>query len=291
MSRSRSVRKIAVTERGRRRVGRAARLAPRARRIDRLGSGRACRRRCRRARRGYRHARANRDAAPRSSSSQNRSRYAPACAGSASAGSSRETRICGSFGQRFAEAWSLTGVQIIDESNVSASLSALPSRISERTHGALRGALDVELISGFLWATGGYAYTTAGTGRERRSTTFGELSGHTLGLGLEASAGGFTLRSAGREPGRRNGRSRRVSGGSTTRSAPATCRCRAAPTTHRVISWVSRSTPSSTCCRCSTSLREAHFVAEEPGVSTAHDLRHRPRMLRATSTRHEARYS
>jgi hypothetical protein len=92
-----------------------------------------------------------------------------------------------------AETWQLTGVQIIDESNVSVPLSALPSRISERTHGALRGALDVELISGFLWATGGYAYTTAGTGRERRSTTFGELSGHTLGLGLEASAGGFTF--------------------------------------------------------------------------------------------------
>jgi hypothetical protein len=92
-----------------------------------------------------------------------------------------------------AEVWKLTGVQVIDESNVGVPLSTLPSRISERTHGALRGAVDVELISGFLWATGGYAYTTAGTGRERRSTTFGELSGHTLGLGLEASAGGFTF--------------------------------------------------------------------------------------------------
>ncbi|MEO8554230.1 MAG: hypothetical protein ABI678_29845, partial [Kofleriaceae bacterium] len=92
-----------------------------------------------------------------------------------------------------AETWTLTGLTIVDRSGAATPLSALPSRISERTHGALRGALDVELISGFLWATGGYAYTTAGTGRERRSTTFGELSGHTLGLGLEASAGGFTF--------------------------------------------------------------------------------------------------
>jgi len=91
------------------------------------------------------------------------------------------------------EIWTLTGVTIVDQSGATTPLGALPSRISERTHGALRGALDVELISGFLWATGGYAYTTAGTGRERRSTTFGELSGHTLGLGLEASAGGFTF--------------------------------------------------------------------------------------------------
>ncbi|MEO8846976.1 MAG: hypothetical protein ABI591_28810 [Kofleriaceae bacterium] len=91
------------------------------------------------------------------------------------------------------ETWNLTGLTIVDESGAGVGLSSLPSRISERTHGALRGAFDVELIAGFLWATAGYAYTTAGTGRERRSTTFGELSGHTLGLGLEASAGGFTF--------------------------------------------------------------------------------------------------
>ncbi|HEY0249940.1 MAG TPA: hypothetical protein VGC41_00350 [Kofleriaceae bacterium] len=91
------------------------------------------------------------------------------------------------------ETWELTGVKVVDTSGASVGLGSLPSRISERTHGALRVAFDVELISGFLWATAGYAYTTAGTGRERRSTTFGELSGHTLGLGLEASAGQMTF--------------------------------------------------------------------------------------------------
>ncbi|HEY5927000.1 MAG TPA: hypothetical protein VIV11_35175, partial [Kofleriaceae bacterium] len=72
-------------------------------------------------------------------------------------------------------------------------LAELPSRISSRTHGALRGAVDVELISGFLWATGGYAFTTAGTARARLSPTFGDLGGHTAGLGLEATTGGFTI--------------------------------------------------------------------------------------------------
>ncbi len=92
-----------------------------------------------------------------------------------------------------ATTWRITGVQVIDQSNFGVPLTQLPSRISERTHGALRGAIDVELIEGFLWATAGYAYTGEGTGRERRSPTFGELSGHTLGLGLEASAGNFTF--------------------------------------------------------------------------------------------------
>jgi hypothetical protein len=91
------------------------------------------------------------------------------------------------------QTWRLRGVTIVDRSNVGVALDELPSRLSERTHGALRGALDVELIGGFLWATGCYAYTGAATGRARRSTTFGDLSGHTVALGLEASAGGFTV--------------------------------------------------------------------------------------------------
>ena len=41
-------------------------------------------------------------------------------------------------------------------------------RLSMRTHGAMRGAADVELIDGFLWATGGYAYQVASVGETRR---------------------------------------------------------------------------------------------------------------------------
>src|SRR5204863_106400 len=63
--------------------------------------------------------------------------------------------------------WQLDGVTVVDTTTLGATrlaeLPTLPSRVSSRTHGALRAALDVELIAGFLWATGGYAYTTAGT--------------------------------------------------------------------------------------------------------------------------------
>lgn len=92
--------------------------------------------------------------------------------------------------------WQVSGVTIIDTTSPlqdSIELAAVPSRISSRTHGAVRGALDVELIGGFLWATTGYAFTTGGTPRARLSPTFGDLGGHTLALGMEATAGGITI--------------------------------------------------------------------------------------------------
>ena len=90
-------------------------------------------------------------------------------------------------------AWRLDGVRVIDRSTVETPLARVPSRISLRTHGAIRAAVDAELIGGFLWATGGYAYTVGGTSAARLSPTFGDLGGHTAALGLEGQAGGFTL--------------------------------------------------------------------------------------------------
>lgn len=93
--------------------------------------------------------------------------------------------------------WELAGVSIVDTTMIGvqrdAGLGVLPSRLSSRTHGALRAAFDAELIAGFLWATAGYAYTSGGTPRTRLSPTFGDLGGHTAALGLEATAGGFTV--------------------------------------------------------------------------------------------------
>jgi hypothetical protein len=57
----------------------------------------------------------------------------------------------------------------------------------------VRGALEVELVAGFLWATCGYAYATAGTDDAHLSGDFGDLGGHTGALGLEVAAGGFTV--------------------------------------------------------------------------------------------------
>ncbi|CAN5902035.1 hypothetical protein BH11MYX2_BH11MYX2_21880 [soil metagenome] len=78
--------------------------------------------------------------------------------------------------------------------NASAStpLASVTSRLSQRTHAAIRGALDVEMVAGFLWLTGGYAYDVGGTSGDRLSPTFGDLGGHTFALGLEGTAGGFT---------------------------------------------------------------------------------------------------
>ncbi|HEU4735257.1 MAG TPA: outer membrane protein transport protein [Kofleriaceae bacterium] len=92
-----------------------------------------------------------------------------------------------------AAGWRLTGMRVIDSSQLFVDLRRLPSRIALDTHVAMRTAVDVELIPGFLWATGGYALTTPGTPGARLSPSFADLGGHTLGLGVEAAAGGFTV--------------------------------------------------------------------------------------------------
>lgn len=92
-----------------------------------------------------------------------------------------------------AVAWRLYEVSVVDTSGLEVPLTQVSSRISQRTHGAVRAAFDVELLSGFLWATAGYAYSVGGVSGGRQSPTFGDLGGHTLAFGLEATAGGFTL--------------------------------------------------------------------------------------------------
>jgi len=89
--------------------------------------------------------------------------------------------------------WWVHGVRVTDSSGVPVDLQTIPSRISQHTHLALHSAVDVELIPGFLWATGGYAYSSLGTPAGRLSPSFGDLGGHTVGLGLETTAGGFTV--------------------------------------------------------------------------------------------------
>jgi hypothetical protein len=90
-------------------------------------------------------------------------------------------------------AWRVRRVSVVDTSGLEVPLTQVPSRISQRTHGAIRAALDVEIFSGFLWATAGYAYAIGGVSGSRQSPTFGDLGGHTLAFGLEATTGGFTV--------------------------------------------------------------------------------------------------
>lgn len=92
-----------------------------------------------------------------------------------------------------AAVWSLDGVRVVDVSQVATDLRRLPSRIAQHTHVAVRTAIDVELLPGFLWATGGYAYANLAAPADRLGPSFGDLGGHTLGLGLEATSGGATI--------------------------------------------------------------------------------------------------
>ena len=89
--------------------------------------------------------------------------------------------------------WEVRGVRVVDPTGVGVDLTRVPSRVSEHTRGAVRAAVDVELMGGFLWAIGGLAFTTLGTPVARLSPTFADLGGTTLGLGLEANAGSFAI--------------------------------------------------------------------------------------------------
>ena len=95
-----------------------------------------------------------------------------------------------------AAAWTLDGVSVDDPTPMptpsSVALRRVPSRLSQHTHGAVRAAVDVALVPGFLWVTGGYAFSTRPTPEEKLSPSLGDLGGHTLGLGLETTAGSIT---------------------------------------------------------------------------------------------------
>lgn len=112
------------------------------------------------------------------------------------------TRFVGELGGEVALArrsaedteWKIQGMQVIDgPSGATVDLTRVPSRISLRTHGAIRGSVDVEMIEGFLWATAGYAHVIGSVTKQKQSPTFGDLGGDTLGLGLEGKAAGFTF--------------------------------------------------------------------------------------------------
>jgi len=96
-----------------------------------------------------------------------------------------------------AAAWQLRGVHVADgaadPADPGADLTRVPSRISQRTHLAVRAAVDFAVVPGFLWITGGYAFATGATPAAQLSPSFGDLGGHTLGLGLEATAGSITV--------------------------------------------------------------------------------------------------
>lgn len=89
--------------------------------------------------------------------------------------------------------WNVRGVSATEAPYPSVELTRVPSRISQHTHVALRTAVDVAVVPGFLWLTSGYAFSTRGTPAGRLSPSFADLGGHTLALGLEAASGAITI--------------------------------------------------------------------------------------------------
>ncbi len=96
-------------------------------------------------------------------------------------------------GDGAADAWTLSGVRIVDASGATADLTRFATRAGRRSHGALRASGDLEVLPGFLWLSAGYAWH--GAGQSRRGTTIGGVDpgGHTLALGAEITAGNAVI--------------------------------------------------------------------------------------------------
>ncbi|HLU66806.1 MAG TPA: hypothetical protein VKZ63_11045 [Kofleriaceae bacterium] len=83
--------------------------------------------------------------------------------------------------------WRTRDLAVRDQTGQTAPLGRVPSLVALRNHGAVRAAVDLEAVAGFLWLTAGYAYATAATARAHLQPAWGDLGGHTAAVGAEAS--------------------------------------------------------------------------------------------------------
>jgi hypothetical protein len=82
---------------------------------------------------------------------------------------------------------------VIDETGARAAIAELPSQLAPRSHGAIHASIDVELIAGLAWISGGWAWSSAGRAPLAQSPAGVALAGHTLALGVELVAGDVTV--------------------------------------------------------------------------------------------------
>ena len=94
-----------------------------------------------------------------------------------------------------APVWRLRGVAVEQDMDGGprAVLDQIPALVHRRAHATVRAAVDVELVPGFVWLTGGYAYRRAASPRRRLAPGFGDLGGHTAATGLDAVWDDVTL--------------------------------------------------------------------------------------------------
>ncbi len=91
-----------------------------------------------------------------------------------------------------APSWRIDGIEVTDQSGLMAPVSEVPSQWSGRQHTSVLGSIDVEVLGGFLWLTGGYRYQQAATSKPRLAPSTADLGGHTLALGAEVYVRGIT---------------------------------------------------------------------------------------------------
>lgn len=89
--------------------------------------------------------------------------------------------------------WQIDGVLLLAPLEAPVPLASMPSLLDRRAHAAVRGAADVEIVPGFLWLSGGYAYRTGASYSPRIAPAHADPGGHTLAVGAEANWSGITL--------------------------------------------------------------------------------------------------
>lgn len=89
--------------------------------------------------------------------------------------------------------WELAPIAVTDESGAVGMIDAVDPLLEVRRRTAIRGAVDVALVPGFLWLTAGYGFTSASTGAARRGPLLAGPPVHRVAAGVEALWSSFTV--------------------------------------------------------------------------------------------------
>ena len=81
--------------------------------------------------------------------------------------------------------WTVSGVSVRDSTGATGTLGRVPSLVDRRAHGALRAAIDVEAVRGFVWLTAGYAYRTGSSRTAYLTPAHADPAGHIVAVGAE----------------------------------------------------------------------------------------------------------
>ena len=82
--------------------------------------------------------------------------------------------------------WTISGLEAVDETTATGSLQSATALVGHKTHFALRASTDVEIASGFLWASVGYALRTAASRSSRFTSVHAPNTQHTVAIGVES---------------------------------------------------------------------------------------------------------